>query len=53
MKTIGIILVITSAIIAINALVASLYKPANYCSDYLLLGRTYEQCLTDKRPLED
>lgn len=23
------------------------------CSDYLLIGRTYDQCITDKRPLED
>lgn len=49
MKTILFMLLITLMIIAINAVTAYFYKPSEACSDYLLIGRTYDQCITDKR----
>lgn len=49
MRTILVMILITLMIIAVNAMTAYFYKPNEACSDYLLIGRTYETCLTDKR----
>lgn len=49
MKTILVMILIILMIIAVNALTAYFYKPSEACSDYLLIGRTYDQCITDKR----
>jgi hypothetical protein len=52
MKTTYIVIGFIISVIVINYINNIYFKPKSACSDYLLLGYTFDQCITDKRVFE-